>query len=99
MLNTSSGLSLHTVDGNNSSCIQAGGNTSYTEALRQAQAELNRNGRPNVPDYIVFLTDGEANIGSVYGPNTAYPQGNADDQQPCHTAINVANQLTRATAN
>ena len=24
-------------------------------------------GRPDVPDYIVFLTDGEANIGSVYG--------------------------------
>ena len=74
----------------NASCIAAGGNTSYSEALRQARAELLANGRPNVPDYIVFLTDGEANIGSVYGPSTAYPQGNADDQQPCHTAINLA---------
>ena len=55
------------------------------------QAELTAHGRANVPDYIVFLTDGEANIGSVYGPNTAYPQGNTDDQQPCHTAINLAN--------
>ncbi len=90
-LNPSSGLYLHTVDGNNASCIAAGGNTSYSEALRQARAELLANGRPNVPDYIVFLTDGEANIGSVYGPNTAYPQGNSDDQQPCHTAINLAN--------
>ena len=90
-LNPSSGLYLHTVDGNNASCIPAGGNTSYSEALRQARAELLANGRPNVPDYIVFLTDGEANIGSVYGPNTAYPQGNSDDQQPCHTAINLAN--------
>ncbi len=89
-LNTSSGLYLHTVDGASGACIEAGGNTSYSEALRQAKAELDAHGRPNVPDYIIFLTDGEANIGSVYGPNTIYPQNNADDQQPCHTAINLA---------
>jgi Flp pilus assembly protein TadG len=92
-LNTSSGLYLHTVDGPNTSCIEAGGNTSYSEALRQARAELAADGRPNVPDYIVFLTDGEANIGSVYSATdpTYYP-GNPDDQSPCHTAINLANQ-------
>ena len=90
-LNPASGLYQHTVDGDNTSCIEAGGNTSYSEALRQARAELAADGRPNVPDYIVFLTDGEANIGSVYGPATAYPQGNSDDQQPCHTAVNLAN--------
>jgi Putative Flp pilus-assembly TadE/G-like len=96
-LNTSSGLYLHTVDGDNSSCISAGGNTSYSEALRQAQAELLAHGRPNVPNFIVFLTDGEANIGSVYGPNDpTYPQNNADDQQPCHTAINLANSYKAA---
>ena len=49
------------------------------------------------PNYIVFLTDGEANIGSVYGANDpTYPPGNADDQQPCHTAINVANAYKAA---
>jgi hypothetical protein len=90
-LDPASGLYLHTVAGPSNSCIQAGGNTSYSEALRQAQNELTLNGRPNVPDYIVFLTDGEANIGSVYGPNTTYPQNGLDDTQPCHTAINVAN--------
>jgi hypothetical protein len=95
-LNTSSGLYLHTVDGPNTSCIEAGGNTSYSEALRQAKAELDAHGRVNVPDYIVFLTDGEANIGSVYGPSTAYPQGNSDDQQPCHTAVNLANTYKAA---
>ncbi len=95
-LNTSSGLYLHTDDGDSNSCIQAGGNTSYSEALRQAKAELAAHGRPNVPDFIVFLTDGEANIGSVYGPATAYPQDNADDQQPCHTAINLANTYKAA---
>jgi Flp pilus assembly protein TadG len=93
VLNTSSSLYLHTDDGPASSCIQAGGNTSYSEALRQARAELAANGRPNVPDYIVFLTDGEANIGSVYSATdpTYYP-GNPDDQSPCHTAISLANQ-------
>jgi Flp pilus assembly protein TadG len=96
-LNTSSGLYLHTADGDASSCIQAGGNTSYSEALRQAQAELVADGRPNVPNYIVFLTDGEANIGSMYGLNDpTYPPGNADDIQPCHTAINVANAAKAA---
>ena len=49
-----------------------------------------------MPDYIVFLTDGEANIGSVYGPDTAYPQGNMDDQQPCQTAIDLANSYKAA---
>ena len=39
-LNPASGLYLHTVDGPNTSCIEAGGNTSYSEALRQAQQEL-----------------------------------------------------------
>ena len=95
-LDPASGLSLHTVPGTASSCIQAGGNTSYSEALRQAQAELLANGRPNVPDYLVFLTDGEANIGSMYGWNTAYPPGNADDVQPCQTAIDLANSYKQA---
>jgi hypothetical protein len=92
LLDNSSGLMLHTTDGANTSCIQSGGNTSYSEALRQARGELSAHGRPNVPDYIIFLTDGEANIGSVYGAgDPLYPPGNADDQQPCHTAVNLAN--------
>jgi hypothetical protein len=94
VLDPSSGLYLHTVDGGAGSCIQSAGNTSYSEALRQAQNEVLTNGRPNVPNYIVFLTDGEANIGSVYG--ATYPQGNADDQQPCHTAVSLANSYKAA---
>jgi hypothetical protein len=89
--NETSGLYLHTADGTQTSCIQSGGNTSYSEALRQARAELAAHGRPDAPDYIVFLTDGEANIGSVYGADDpVYPPGNADDQQPCQSAVNVA---------
>ena len=97
VLDPTSGLYLHTVAGPANSCIEAGGNTSYSEALRQAQNELLTNGRPNVPNYIVFLTDGEANIGSVYGAtDPTYPAGNTDDQQPCHTAVNLANSYKAA---
>ena len=109
--NPSSGLYLHTTLGDATKCVIADGYTSYSEALRQAKAELDAHGRANVPDVIVFLTDGEANIGSVYASdghsyqdkvgagiygtaafpdNSAYPPGNADDQQPCHTAENLA---------
>ena len=59
------------------------------DALAQAEVTVSQD-----PDYIVFLTDGEANIGSVYG--SSYPQGNADDQQPCHTAIGLANSYKAA---
>jgi Flp pilus assembly protein TadG len=95
-LNPASGLYLHTEAGPASSCMQSGGNTSYSEALRQAQAELLAHGRPDVPDYIVFLTDGEANIGSMYGYNTKYPPGNTDDTQPCQTAIDLADKYKQA---
>ena len=91
-LNTASGLYLHTAPGGETSCIQSAYSTSYTEALRQAKKELVAHGRVNVPDFIVFLTDGEANIGSVYSRTHAtFPQGGADDQKPCQTAVTLAN--------
>jgi hypothetical protein len=89
-----SGLYLHTTSGAANACVQSDGLTSYSEALRQAQAELVRNGRAGVPNYIVFLTDGEANIGSVYG--AGFPQGGIDDQRPCQAGINAAT-LIKAT--
>ncbi len=42
----------------------------------------------------MFLTDGEANIGSVYGVNSAtFPPNGPDDQRPCQTAIDVAEDI------
>ena len=61
-----SGLYIHTLSGNEDSCIPSDRLTSYSEALRQGQAELLLTGGPEkVPNFIVFLTDGEANIGSA----------------------------------
>ncbi len=45
-LNHASGLYLHTAPAPAASCIQAAGNTSYSEALRQAQAEVRRERPP-----------------------------------------------------
>jgi Flp pilus assembly protein TadG len=96
-LDPANGLSVHTTKGFASSCIQAGFSTSYTEALRQAKAELAAHGRVNVPDYIVFLTDGEANIGSVYSQSDAtYPQNGLDDRSPCSSAVLLANTYKAA---
>ena len=39
----------HTTDGRSTACIQAGGNTSYSEALRQAHAELLQTGGRTSP--------------------------------------------------
>ncbi len=93
-LNTKSSLVLHTTDGDNDACVQSAGSTSYTEALRQSMAELTAHGRPNVPDFIVFLTDGEANLGSVYAKTGGpFPVDNADDQRPCKSAEIAADTI------
>jgi hypothetical protein len=66
-------------------CIQAGGVTAYATALEQAQAELDRNGREDVQDVIVFLSDGAANYGSTtYGNSSPYRT------QPCRQGVNSA---------
>jgi hypothetical protein len=44
-------------------CVQPGGNTAYAEAIDAAWAELQKDGRPNAQQAIVFLSDGAANTG------------------------------------
>ena len=97
-LNPASGLMQHTIPGGPNvaaaGCIVAGGNTSYTQALREAQAELLRNGTVSAPNYIVFMTDGEANIGGSWQEN---PLGtDNDDAQPCASAVRAANAIRAA---
>ena len=48
-------------------CIQSFGSTSYDDALRAGKAELDLNGRVGVPHILIFMTDGEANMGSYFG--------------------------------
>lgn len=51
-------------------CLQAGGSTSYKQALFAAHSELLANGRPGATRAIVFETDGAANT----VPDSAYVQ-------------------------
>ncbi len=92
-LNTSSGLYLHTDDGPDTACIEAGGNTSYSEALRQAKAELVAAWPPQrarlhrLPD----RRRGQHRQCLQRQRPDLLPPGNPDDTQPCHTAVNLAN--------
>lgn len=75
-LNTNSNL-VKTID-----CVQGNDRTAYANALEAAQAELDRGGRPDAPDIIVFLSDGAANIGPTY-----YPTSSPYRMQPCHQGV------------
>jgi hypothetical protein len=66
-------------------CQRGAGRTSYATAIEKAQAELDANGRPEVQDVIVFLSDGAANIGPTY-----YPASSPYRTQPCHQGITSA---------
>ncbi len=67
-------------------CVKGGGTTAYANAIDAAQAELDKDGRPSVPDVIVFLSDGAANTGPSF-----YPKTSAYRAQPCHAGVNSAN--------
>jgi hypothetical protein len=86
-LNTNSDL-VKTIN-----CQRGGGRTAYADALEHAQAELDRNGRPDVQDIIVFLSDGAANIGPTY-----YSSSSPYRRQPCHQGVwSAANIKARGT--
>jgi hypothetical protein len=72
-LNPASSLVQHMTDDTTShQCILSFGSTSYDEALKAAQAELVKDGRPGVPKVIVFMTDGEANEGSYWAGDATH---------------------------
>jgi hypothetical protein len=77
---------VQAVSGDN--CPDADGFTSYTTALQYAKDELNKDGRSNAQDVIIFFTDGEANYGPFY-------LGNNDPQRstPCQSADSYATTL------
>ncbi len=63
-------------------CQAGGGATAYATALERAQSELDANGRPEVQDVIIFLSDGAANYGpKFYGDASSYRR------QPCRQGL------------
>ena len=69
-------------------CQKGNGTTAYANALEKAQAELDLHGRSNVPDIIVFLSDGAANTGPTY-----YSTSSPYRRQPCHQGVWSANGI------
>jgi hypothetical protein len=69
-------------------CQRGGGRTAYADALEHAQAELDRNGRSDVQDVIVFLSDGAANIGPTY-----YSSSSPYRTQPCQQGVWSSNTV------
>jgi len=66
-------------------CLPAAGDTAYANAIDAAQAEIAKDGRSNADHVIVFFTDGAANTGPSY-----YPQSSPYRQQPCHQGVTSA---------
>jgi hypothetical protein len=69
-------------------CQNPGGFTHYTIAMDKAQQYLVANGRPDVQDVIIFLTDGEANS----APHTGIYSSSTHPYRlrPCGTAVQSA---------
>lgn len=82
-LNSASDL-VNTID-----CVRAAGRTAYANAIDAAQAELAASGRPGVQDIIVFLSDGAANYGPSYYPNSSPYRAT-----PCHQGVDSAAAAT-----
>jgi hypothetical protein len=73
----------------NPGCIQGAGTTSYSNAIEEAQHELGRNGRGDVQDVIVFLSDGAANTTPRFMPS--YIDTATMRQHPCGAGVAAAN--------
>jgi hypothetical protein len=66
-------------------CQRGSGRTAYANALEAAQRELEINGRPDVKNVIIFLSDGAANTGPTYYPTTSPYR-----RQPCRQGVTSA---------
>ena len=69
-------------------CANGDGTTQYSTAIEDAQHELERNGRGNVQDVIVFLSDGAANTTPRFLPSYIDTPNNRF--HPCRAGVKVA---------
>ncbi len=74
-------------------CVGGAGSTSYSFSMEEAQYELSRNGRGNVQDVIVFLSDGAANTSPPKLPNGHWANNPTNFQRPCATGVESAQRV------
>lgn len=71
-------------------CAGGAGSTHYAAAIEEAQHELNRNGRGNVQDVIVFLSDGAANTSPQALPTAHWRNNPTWTARPCGSGVEAA---------
>jgi hypothetical protein len=69
-------------------CVQGAGSTSYVDAIDEAQHELETNGRGNVQNVMIFLSDGAANEDVAQLPS--YMDTAQYHQHPCDAGVRAA---------
>jgi Flp pilus assembly protein TadG len=71
-------------------CMPSAGTTHYAYAIEKAKAALTTQGRANVQDVIIFLTDGAANTAPSYATQTY-------KDHPCNTGVTSATAIKSTT--
>jgi Flp pilus assembly protein TadG len=78
-------------------CTLGAGSTSYALAIDDAQWELSRNGRGNVQDVIIFLSDGAANTSPLNVPTAHWTNNgtgpNSWFNRPCGSGVEAASRV------
>ncbi|HEX4746457.1 MAG TPA: TadE/TadG family type IV pilus assembly protein [Gaiellaceae bacterium] len=69
-------------------CTSGQGTTSYALSIEEAQQELNTNGRGNVQDVIIFLSDGAANTTPLNVPSGHWTRSMV--LSPCAAGVQAA---------
>jgi Putative Tad-like Flp pilus-assembly len=80
----------------NGGCIQGEGTTHYASAVEEAQHELERNGRGDVQDVIVFLSDGAANTSPTRLPLGHWRNTTFWRDRPCGAGVQAATNAKAA---
>jgi Flp pilus assembly protein TadG len=81
-------------------CTNGAGNTHYASAIEESQHELDRNGRGNVQDVIIFVSDGAANSSNVRltstGPGNWRTTASGWVVRPCGAGVEAAARIKAA---
>lgn len=78
-------------------CARGAGSTSYALSIEEAKRELSRNGRGNVQDVIIFLSDGAANTSPMTVPTDHWTNNATNQERPCGSGVQSANMIKGST--
>lgn len=81
----------------NGGCIQGNGTTHYASAVEEAQHELDRNGRGDVQDVIIFVSDGAANTSPTRLPTGHWRNTTYWRDHPCGAGVQAAANAKAST--